>query len=99
MCIVGHAALQEVVPSGEAAQLGPGGARQRCAVTSDFSTARIKKLRCSGERRSVEEIGLALIGGRFDLANVPGNSETQQDGFPFPLIGKSALQVWTAGGG
>ena len=25
-----------------------------------------------GERRSVEEIGLALIGGRFDLANVPG---------------------------
>ena len=36
------------------------------------------RLRRSGERRSVEEIGLALIGGRFDLSNVPGNHETQQ---------------------
>ncbi|CAE7208124.1 Ttll5 [Symbiodinium sp. KB8] len=33
-----------------------------------------------GERRSVEEIGLALIGGRFDLANVSGRQAGADSG-------------------
>ncbi|CAE7258222.1 Ttll5 [Symbiodinium necroappetens] len=44
-----------------------------------------------GERRSVEEIGLALIGGRFDLANVPGLDGRSRRASPV----QEGAEVWT----
>jgi len=45
-----------------------------------------------GERRSVEEIGLALIGGRFDLSNVPGLDDRS---LRVERPAREGAEVWT----